>query len=105
MRLAGANFQLGHWPALTKLILGGFEAGDFPLRHWPPLKAEPLCLRELRICAVQSNALGLLQLEHTILSLLLGTSASWHREIDSFYETESPRGGWTLLAKRCNNPT
>ena len=90
--LVGFTFQVGHWPQLTNLIMiGNYDrlgSGKFRLQHWPPLEAEPLCLPNLAEVSfrVWSDAIGLLQLEHTILSLMLSTSASWHRCIDCFRE-------------------
>ena len=75
--LAGlVNVQLGPWPALTRLTLSN-TLGDFRLRHWPPLEAEAIGLSSLAVLQVfvQSDATGLLQLEHTILDLMLKTSA------------------------------
>ena len=86
--LAGVeNFQLSHWPALTKLTLTNVDSGHFRLRHWPPLEAEPFGLPGLAKLDVwvQSDATGLLQLEHTILGLMLNTSALWHSTHDTFY--------------------
>ncbi len=88
MRLAGVTFKLGNWPKVTKLDVLGSTAGsgNFRLQHWPPLEAEPLSLPSLAdlYTSVQSDATGLLQLEHTILSLMLSSSASWHMEVDFF---------------------
>ena len=106
-RLAGfVNFQVGDWPALTKLTLCNID-GNFRLRHWPPLEATSFGLPGLAeldvlIC---SDATGLLQLEHTTLGLMLNTLAPWHRRIDRFSETERPRCRRTLFATRRNNLT
>ena len=47
--------------------------GKFRLQHWPPQEAEPLFLPRLAEVnfIVPSDAIGLLQLEHTVLSLTL----------------------------------
>ena len=50
---------------------------------------------------VQSDATGLLQLEHTILGLMLNTSALWHRTHDTFYMFDSLGPTWYFTAKRC----
>ena len=103
--LAGlANFQLGDWPALTKLTLSTI-LGYFRLRHWPPLEATSFglpSLAELDIL-IQSDATGLLQLEHAILSLMLNTPALWHRAHDKFQECEDAGHLTTrdLRATRC----
>ena len=79
--LAGlANFQPGHWPALTYLALTSQDSGDFRLRHWPPREATPFGLPSVAKLTifVRSDATGLLQLEHTILGLMLNTSGLWH---------------------------
>ena len=84
--LAGlANFQLGHWPALINLTLASSDSGDFRLRHWPPLEATSFGLPSLAALDtfVRSDATGLLQLEHTILGMLLNTSALWHKIDDT----------------------
>ena len=92
MCLVGFILQLGHWPALTEFrMIGNIDrpgSGKFRLQHWPLLEAEPLCLPNLAHVDVNvpSDAIGLLQLEHTILSLMLGASALWHKCIDCFYE-------------------
>ena len=95
-------FQLGHWPALTKLTLGA-DGGLFRLRHWPPLESEAFglpSLAELEVF-VQSDATGLLQLEHTILGLMLNTSALWHRSHDKYHRFESMTPTRGFMAKRC----
>ena len=105
--LAGyVNFQLGNWPALTNLTLSS-SYGNFRLRHWPPLEATSFglpSLAELDV-SVRSDYTGLLQLEHTILGLMLNTTALWHKKHDTFheFETPGPLGVATrnFRAKRC----
>ena len=97
------HFQLGHWPALTSLTVISVDSRHFRLRHWPPLETRPFglpSLAELDIL-LQSDATGLLQLEHTILGLMLNTSALWQRSHDTFYMFESTGPTQSFMAKRC----
>ena len=89
---------------LTKLTLvdGDTISGNFRLQHWPPLEAEPLCLPSLADLNISlwTDATGLLQLEHTMLSLMLRTSASWHPTEDTFFF--GPRSFRALAAQTCS---
>ena len=94
------NVQLGPWPALTRLTLSN-TLGDFRLRHWPPLEAEAIGLSSLAVLQVfvQSDATGLLQLEHTILDLMLKTSASWQMPLElNTFDTSTTSTFRTLVA-------
>ena len=103
--LAGVvNFQLGHWPALTKLKLSSIGSGDFRLHCWPPLEARAFSvprLAELEV-SVRSDATGLLQLEHTILGLMLNSSAAWHETHNVFHHAEPLTTTRWFGAKRCS---
>ena len=103
MQLPGVHFQLANWPILTELMLPGGIAGsgNFRLQHWPPLEAKPLCLPSLAALhiSVRSDAIGLLQLEHTILSLMLNTAASCTPKMTCSMDQDP---GGLLRAKTCN---
>ena len=96
------NFQQGHWPALTMFTLASQNSGDFWLQHWPPLEATPFGLPSLAnlIIFVGSDATGLLQLEHTILGLMLNTLGLWHRRLNKFHSLPLGTTRRGLLAKR-----
>ena len=81
-----------------QIILAGGDtkppSGNFRLQHWPPLETEPFCLPSLAdlYISLWSDATGLLQLEHTILSLMLSTSAAWHPQNNDLFFGQSATG-------------
>ena len=101
-RHAGVILQLGHCPVLTQLTFEIWRS--FRLQNWPPLEEQPLrlpSLAELDVY-VESDAMGMFQLEHTIFSLMHSTSALWHKMWDDIdiSEDETTR---IFAAERCNN--